>query len=107
MRCGALLESLVDEYPRVLHGTSVQSIVAGGPGPEERELSHDQVEAQGRSQEGLGDAERPDAARGDRHPAGQEGWALVPYEAVPMTRTITNNIGYAYLSLFKGSGDSS
>jgi hypothetical protein len=24
-----------------------------------------------------------------------------------MTRTITNNIGYAYLSLFKGSGDSS
>jgi hypothetical protein len=38
---------------------------------------------------------------------GAEGWALVPYEAVPMTRTITNNIGYAYLSLFKGSGDSS
>jgi hypothetical protein len=31
---------------------------------------------------------------------GAEGWELVPYGARPMTGTVTNNVGYAYLSLF-------
>ena len=35
---------------------------------------------------------------------GAEGWELVPYGARPMTGTFTNNIGYAYLSLFQRPG---
>jgi hypothetical protein len=35
---------------------------------------------------------------------GAEGWELVPHGAVPMTGTVTNNVGYAYLSLFKRPG---